>query len=907
MKDIVEFKHKDITLSVSEDIDPAVLPLSQWEPFLDALCEGRPYQKKAIKACVRFLAGKKYASLNALALENFRHAPSSKKDVLLDVYKSEKGFLDKLNRTSKKKSGSDSPDSEAAATPLLADKLFANVDLATGTGKSYVMFGVAQIMLGLGLVDKVLVLCPSVPIEEGLLEKFQSLVKMTGLMAKIPEDAVYREPAIKTAYSDVIESGDIGVENIQAIYTSSSSIEDSFGGGKGATALVLNDESHHIFGSDNTGRQWSKFLLNPGYSFKYMLGFTGTAYIGNEYFPDVLYRYSLKDAIEQRVVKNVEYITGGATKTRDEKFQVISANHAQVKLRYPKLKPLTVFVTKDVAAAKALREEFASFLASKRGRPATEEKRAMLVATHDMSDPDRELLREVDEPSNPVEWIFAVSMLNEGWDVKNVFQIVPMEERAFNSKLLISQVLGRGLRVPEGLRGAPQPKVMVINHNAWGAKIAELVSEILEIESRIEIQSLGEGAARHKHHFTLHNVDYSREERRAPARGDEEEQIKFDFTATERDGISLESTSITRNETFAFESVLAEPGDDDTLRMQDYELTQAAWTIDEVLDKLLNETLYRALEKKVLKLGDDTFTRENMPGRDRLRKIIEKSMSNRSLDGESMTEKNAQAILSSFSVMLRGHTRSGISFESVHTQIKPISTTDLGKETWGIGNFRKSERGFSLFHTGNFQNEVASDEQSKIVTAFLADDSFPKSATKQTNEFQLKTPTNFVISTSTPERLFLEHLCEEKNAKNVSAWIKSKSTGFYSVEYSYRTGTDASRSREYKVGQFNIDFFIKVERTKNGKPVTYILVVDIKEDKDDCTENRAKYRGGKEHFALLNDMLAADGEAVEYVFHILSPSGFCDFFTYLSNGKLFEAQSTFRCELENLLEASKTN
>ena len=33
-------------------------------------------------------------------------------------------------------------------------------------------------------------------------------------------------------------------------------------------------------------------------------------------------------------------------------------------------------------------------------------------------------------------------MLSEGWDVKNVFQIVPHEERAFNSKLLIAQVLG---------------------------------------------------------------------------------------------------------------------------------------------------------------------------------------------------------------------------------------------------------------------------------------------------------------------------------------------------------------------------------------------------------------------------------------------------------------------------------
>ena len=46
-----------------------------------------------------------------------------------------------------------------------------------------------------------------------------------------------------------------------------------------------------------------------------------------------------------------------------------------------------------------------------------------------------------------------VSMLTEGWDVQNVFQIVPHEERAFNSKLLIAQVLGRGLRVPDAYKG----------------------------------------------------------------------------------------------------------------------------------------------------------------------------------------------------------------------------------------------------------------------------------------------------------------------------------------------------------------------------------------------------------------------------------------------------------------------
>ncbi len=112
----------------------------------------------------------------------------------------------------------------------------------------------------------------------------------------------------------------------------------------------------------------------------------------------------------------------------------------------------------------------------------------------------------VDHRTSKIEWIVAVSMLNEGWDVKRVFQIVPHEERAFNSKLLIAQVLGRGLRVPIGWDGE-QPTVTVFNHDAWAGSIRHLVDEILEIEKRLPSRILVESP----HHFELHNIDYTLE------------------------------------------------------------------------------------------------------------------------------------------------------------------------------------------------------------------------------------------------------------------------------------------------------------------------------------------------------------------------------------------------------------
>jgi type III restriction enzyme len=51
-----------------------------------------------------------------------------------------------------------------------------------------------------------------------------------------------------------------------------------------------------------------------------------------------------------------------------------------------------------------------------------------------------ETLKTVDDADSPVEWIISVAKLTEGWDVKRVFQIIPHEKQAFNSRLLIAQV-----------------------------------------------------------------------------------------------------------------------------------------------------------------------------------------------------------------------------------------------------------------------------------------------------------------------------------------------------------------------------------------------------------------------------------------------------------------------------------
>ena len=59
-------------------------------------------------------------------------------------------------------------------------------------------------------------------------------------------------------------------------------------------------------------------------------------------------------------------------------------------------------------------------------------------------------LLAVESPDEPTEIVIHVNMLKEGWDVTNLYTIVPL--RAANARTLIEQSIGRGLRLPYGRR-----------------------------------------------------------------------------------------------------------------------------------------------------------------------------------------------------------------------------------------------------------------------------------------------------------------------------------------------------------------------------------------------------------------------------------------------------------------------
>lgn len=82
------------------------------------------------------------------------------------------------------------------------------------------------------------------------------------------------------------------------------------------------------------------------------------------------------------------------------------------------------------------------------------------------------LFVSLEKPDNKIEIVIHVNMLKEGWDVTNLYTIVPL--RAADAPVLVEQQIGRGLRLPYGGKrtdDAEVDKLTVIAHENFEAVI----------------------------------------------------------------------------------------------------------------------------------------------------------------------------------------------------------------------------------------------------------------------------------------------------------------------------------------------------------------------------------------------------------------------------------------------------
>ncbi len=93
-------------------------------------------------------------------------------------------------------------------------------------------------------------------------------------------------------------------------------------------------------------------------------------------------------------------------------------------------------------------------------------------------------LLAVESVDEPTEIVIHVNMLKEGWDVTNLYTIVPL--RAANARTLIEQSIGRGLRLPYGKRTgvASVDRLNIVAHD----RFQEIIDEANRGDSPIRLK-----------------------------------------------------------------------------------------------------------------------------------------------------------------------------------------------------------------------------------------------------------------------------------------------------------------------------------------------------------------------------------------------------------------------------------
>lgn len=250
--------------------------------------------------------------------------------------------------------------------------------------------------------------------------------------------------------------------------------------------VVIMDESHHYRADASTNAINS---LNP------ILGIelTATPYttVKNKQinFKNVVYEYVLKDAILDGYTRTPYVITRQNMKkfsASEAEMDLIMLNdgikhHRNMKLellQYHKntgarlVKPFMLVVCKNTDHAEKIVSHIKS-LAFYKGEYS--DKVAIVHSNQKGSEKDENimLLLDVEKNNNPVEIVVHVSILKEGWDVNNLYTIVPL--RTATSKVLREQTIGRGLRLPFGRRTGEQwiDSVSITAHDKFDEIIAE--------------------------------------------------------------------------------------------------------------------------------------------------------------------------------------------------------------------------------------------------------------------------------------------------------------------------------------------------------------------------------------------------------------------------------------------------
>jgi type III restriction enzyme len=200
-------------------------------------------------------------------------------------------------------------------------------------------------------------------------------------------------------------------------------------------------------------------------------------------FKNVIYSYPLASALRDGFVKEPSVATRenfraenydeGALETLKLQDGIRVHEHTKVQLDIyarnsgkPLVKPFMLVVAKDTTHANDLQKKIEAgdfFEGRYKGRVITVHSNQ----SGEEKDETVQQLLSVEDPANPTEIVIHVNMLKEGWDVTNLYTIVPL--RTANSKTLVEQSIGRGLRLPYGKRTgvADVDRLTIVSHDRF--------------------------------------------------------------------------------------------------------------------------------------------------------------------------------------------------------------------------------------------------------------------------------------------------------------------------------------------------------------------------------------------------------------------------------------------------------
>ena len=219
---------------------------------------------------------------------------------------------------------------------------------------------------------------------------------------------------------------------------------------------------------------------------------TATPLKDNKPVGNIIYEYNLAKALQEglyvkipTIAKRADFRSEGMPPAEVERVKLEDGlsvhQHTMASLEIyartyskPHVKPFVLVACRDINHAR----ETTEYLESDSFYSGHYKGKVLQIDSSTKGEDDlAQLFLSIEEEGNPIEIVVHVNMLGEGWDVRNLYTIIPL--RAANAHTLIEQTIGRGLRLPfEGKRTGEEhiDKLTIIAHDNF-QKIVDAARE----------------------------------------------------------------------------------------------------------------------------------------------------------------------------------------------------------------------------------------------------------------------------------------------------------------------------------------------------------------------------------------------------------------------------------------------